>query len=117
MSGRLACIATKISEHQKTDSPVEQVLSECCGSSRAFEWRVIDQCNDSLKLMTLEDIYIAQREPALNTRDEYRSRELTLKYYSTCTHVSFFEIYMSIEPNSSPLQNFKSAIQSGGIRW
>ena len=28
-------------------------------------------------------------------------------------HVAFFENYMSVEPNSSRLQNFKSAIQ----RW
>ena len=55
-----------------------------------FEWRVIDQCNDSEKLMTLEENYIRQRKPALNTRDEYWSRELTLKYKSTCAYVAFF---------------------------
>ena len=44
----IACrhIATRISEHQKTDFPVEQQVSECCGSSGDFMWRVIGQCNE-----------------------------------------------------------------------
>ena len=73
-------IATRIPEHQKTDTPIEESGIEFCGSSRAFEWSVIDQCNDSQKLMTLEAIYIAEQTPAFNTRGEYRSSELTLKY-------------------------------------
>ena len=33
-----------------------------------------------LKNMTIEAIYIKKLKPQLNTRDEYRGRELTLKY-------------------------------------
>ena len=45
----IACrhIATRTSEHQKTDFPVGQQVSECCGSSRDFKWRNIDKCNAS----------------------------------------------------------------------
>ena len=71
---------TRIIEHQKTDSPVGQHVSECCGTAKAFNWRIIDQSSEPQKLMTLEAIHIRQRKPAPNTRDEYRSRELTLKY-------------------------------------
>ena len=73
-------ITTRIIEHQKPDSPVGQHVSKCCGTAKAFNWRIIDQGSEPQKLMTLEAIHIRQPKPALKTRDEYRSRELTLKY-------------------------------------
>ena len=33
-------------------------------------------------LLTLEALYIRERKPTLNTKDEYRSRELVIKLYS-----------------------------------
>ena len=32
-------------------------------------------------LLTLEALFIAELRPKINTKDEYRSRELTLKYF------------------------------------
>ena len=39
-------ITTRIIEHQKADSPVGQHVSECCGTAKAFDWRIIDQSSE-----------------------------------------------------------------------
>ena len=44
-------------------------LRKCYGTSQAFDWRVIDQCNVPQKLKTSEALPVAQRKPLLNTRD------------------------------------------------
>ena len=73
-------LATRISQHQKTDSPVGKHVVEGCGSLAAFIFNIIDQCQDSEKLMTIEALRISRRKPQMNTRDEYKSREQTLEY-------------------------------------
>ena len=45
----------------------------------AFQWKILDQCSNLSKLVTLEALYIRTPKPAIKTRDEYRTRELTLK--------------------------------------
>ena len=73
-------VTTRITEHQKKDSQVGQHLVECRGATNDIEWRILDACRSVEKLMIIEAIYISKLKPALNTRDEYRGRELTLKY-------------------------------------
>ena len=53
---------------------------ECCGNTHNVKWEILDACRGVEKLMTIEEIYIKKLKPQLNTRDEYRGRELTLKY-------------------------------------
>ena len=59
-----------------------QHLVECCGATNEIEWKFLDACRTIEKLMTIEAIYISKLKPALNTRDEYRVRELTPKYFN-----------------------------------
>ena len=73
-------VNTRISAHQKKDSPVGQQLVECCGTTHNVKWETLDACRGVEKLMTMEAIYIKKLKPQLNTRDKYRGRELTLKY-------------------------------------
>ena len=73
-------VITRISEHQQKDSPVGQHLVECCGTTQSVKWEILDACCGVEKLMMIEAIYIKKLKPQLNTRDEYRGRELTLKY-------------------------------------
>ena len=73
-------VTTRITEHQKKDSQVGQHLVECRGATNDIEWKTLDACQTVEKLMIIEAIYISKLKPALNTRDEYRGRELTLKY-------------------------------------
>ena len=42
---------------------------------------ILDKANNLLKLLTLEALYQQEIKPCLNTKDEYRSRTLTLKFY------------------------------------
>ena len=52
-------LTTRINEHQKIDSPVEQHVAKCCGQSKAFEWQLIDKSNDVEKLLTFEAHHIS----------------------------------------------------------
>ena len=83
----------RITEHQKSDSPVGQHVAECCGQSKAFEWRLNDKSNDVEKLLTLEALQKSKRKPHVNSRGEYRSRKLTKKYYSDTRHVRLIRIF------------------------
>ena len=65
-------VTIRISEHQKD-------LVECCDSTNGIEWKILDASRTVEKLMTIEAILISKLKPALNTRDENRGRELTLK--------------------------------------
>ena len=73
-------LATRTSEHQKTGSLVGQHVMERCGAPTAFNYKIIDQCQDSGEIMAMKALHITRRRPQLNMRDEYKSRELTLKY-------------------------------------
>ena len=70
-------ITTRVAELAKADSPMGIHASECNGDKTAFQWKILDQCGNKSKLMTLEALYIRTLKPAINTRDEYRTRELT----------------------------------------
>ena len=73
---------TRITEHQKKDSKVGQHLIECRGATNdmGIDWKILDAWRMAEKLMIIEAIYISKLKPALNTRDEYRGRELTLNH-------------------------------------
>ena len=70
-----------VAEHAKADSPIGKHAIECNGDKTAFQWKILDQCGNQSKLMTLEVLYIGTLKPAINSVDEYRTRELTLRTY------------------------------------
>ena len=74
-------LTTRIEEHKKADSPVGLHLQQCQleGNSADLSWEIINRSNNQTKLLTLEAIHIRKEKPGLKTRDEFRSRELTLK--------------------------------------
>ena len=74
-------VTTRIRDHQKKVSQVGQHLIECLGAKNDIEWKILDACRTVEKLLIIEAIYISKLKPALNTRDQYWGRELTLKYY------------------------------------
>ena len=77
MSGKIGTYNHADGRASKKDSLVGKPLSECCGT---IDSHFIDQCNVQQKLMTLKALHIAQKNPLLKARNEYHSRELTLKY-------------------------------------
>ena len=74
-------LTTRIEEHRKEDTPVGQHIRQCGSESgkSEFKWKIIDQASSSIKLLTLEALHIRKERSAINTRDEFRSRELTLR--------------------------------------
>ena len=42
---------------------------------------ILGQSSSLAKLLTLEALFIEENKPALNSKDEFRSRTLTLKLY------------------------------------
>ena len=74
-------LTTRIDEHRKKDTPVGLHIRQCGSESgkSEFNWKIIDQASSSIKLLTLEALHIWKERPAINTRDEFRSRELTLR--------------------------------------
>ena len=72
-------LTTRIEEHRKEDTPVGQQKRQCGSESgkSEFKWKIIEQTSSSIKLLTLEAL--RKERPAINTRDEFRSRELTLR--------------------------------------
>ena len=75
-------LATRVDEHRKGDSAVGQHLLECnkeVGGTAELKSEIIDQTANTHKLLTLEALHIWRERPKTNTRDEFRSRKLTLK--------------------------------------
>ena len=54
----------------------------CIGAkSQTSDVRILASSNRGIEhLLTLEALYIREIKPELNTKDEYRSRELTIKF-------------------------------------
>ena len=69
-------LTTRIEEHQKKDTQVGQCGSESCKSE--FTWKIVHQASSNIRLTTLEALHMWKKRPAINTRDEFRSRKLTL---------------------------------------
>ena len=75
-------LATRADEHRKKDSTVGQHLLECkndVGVTAELKSDIIDKTANTQKLLKLEALHIWRERPRINTRDEFRSRELTLK--------------------------------------
>ena len=70
---------TRVAEHAQADSPMEIHAMKRNGEKTAFPRKILDQCGNQSKLLTLEALFIRTVQPAINTREEYRTQELTLK--------------------------------------
>ena len=53
---------TRVAEHAKADSPMGVHAIECNGDKTAFQWKILDECSNQSKLMTLEAFYIRTPE-------------------------------------------------------
>ena len=70
---------TRIQEHARPASHVGSHLSNCSQTMQDAENNVIDRTNSNIKLLTLEALHISRRAPSVNQKEEYRTRELTLR--------------------------------------
>ena len=75
-------IATRVHDHRKEDFPEGKHLLEFnkeVGSTAELKSETKDQTANTQMLVTPEALHIRRERPRINTRDEFRSRELALK--------------------------------------
>ena len=70
----------RFKEHTGNTGPVKSHLESCNVTPDENMISVIGKSQNLPKLLTLEALYIREINPSLNTKDEYRSRTLTLKF-------------------------------------
>ena len=76
-------LQTRFKEHCSKD-PMKAHVAECKTTLTEKDIRILHQTarGDNF-LLTLEALYIREIKPTINTKDEYRSRELTIKVKSS----------------------------------
>ena len=73
-------LITRYKEHIQPAKPVGKHFRNCDVTPSFEDIKIIDSNNRSVyKPMTLEALYIKTMKPKINTRDEYKSRTLTIK--------------------------------------
>ena len=74
-------LTTRSEEHKKADSPVGLHLQQCSLDGKSADQlnKTIDRLSNQTKLSKLKTIHARKEKPGFNTRDKFRSRELTLK--------------------------------------
>ena len=72
-------LSTRIREHSRKSSNVGEHLSHCGVALTEDNVKIIDSSSSYSKLLTLEALHISKEKPKINTKEEYRSRELTLR--------------------------------------
>ena len=77
-------LTSRIEEHKKEDSPVGIHIRQRGekATTAQLNCEIKDHSNHAMKLLTLEALCIRKLRPGINTRGEFRSRELTLTFSS-----------------------------------
>ena len=78
-------IQQRCREHLRNGGTMKAHFGTCTTNSSEISeekiTKILDRSNSLSKLYALEALYISEIKPSLNTKDEYRSRALTLKIY------------------------------------
>ena len=70
----------RFKEHIQRPGPMKKHLASCESTLTEDDVDILQQTSRGESfLLTLEALHIRERRPTINTKDEYRSRELTIK--------------------------------------
>ena len=73
-------LQTRFTEHVKDSGPMKKHLAQCNTNATSDNVIMLHQtARGVIHLQTLEALYIREFNPSINTKDEYRRRELTIK--------------------------------------
>ena len=73
-------LLTRIREHRTTTGPVKKHLTECSAQLTDDDIEILKSTSrGEAHLLTLEALWINELKPGINTKEEYRSRTLTIK--------------------------------------
>ena len=71
---------TRLKEHLQRAGPMKSHLAQCNATITSEHVDILHATSRGEGfLLTLEALHIRERKPSINTKDEYRSRELTIK--------------------------------------
>ena len=75
-------LKTRLMEHLNPTAPVGKHLKECGTSVSIEEVEILASTSrEDWYRLTLEALFIEELKPTMNTKDEYRSRALTIKFF------------------------------------
>jgi hypothetical protein len=75
-------LLTRVKEHKKPSTAMGKHMRKCQTEYSLETTSILASSSRGMThLMTLEALYIAELKPTLNTKEEYRSRELTIKFF------------------------------------
>ena len=82
VGGTIQHLATRVQQHRRKGTPVKRHFDDCGIRIENKHAKILDSTirKDDNVLWALEALYIRELHPTINTRDEFRSRELTLKF-------------------------------------
>lgn len=73
-------LTTRFNEHINKTGPMKTHTAECRTRLTSEDIKILQQtAKGEHFLLTLEALHIRERKPTINTKDEYRARELTIK--------------------------------------
>ena len=73
-------LQTRFTEHVRDSGPMKRHLSQCNIKATSDNVIMLHQtARGVIHLQTLEALYIREFNPSINTKDEYKRRELTIK--------------------------------------
>ena len=78
-------------DHTGNRGSVKSHLDDCGITPNSNIIQIIGKANTPYRLLTLEALFIKEFKPSLNTKDEFKSRTLTLKFWSAGISCSFLE--------------------------
>ena len=71
---------TRLKEHLQRAGPVKDHLNQCNATLTDENVEILQSTSRGEGfLLTLEALHIRELKPSINTKDEYRSRELVIK--------------------------------------
>ena len=73
-------IMARFREHTKNEGPVKEHITACGASLSEDDIEVEMLCTDPNKLLTYEALFIKEIEPKINRKQEFKSRDLTIKW-------------------------------------
>ena len=93
-------IQQRCREHLRNGGTMKAHFGTCTTNSSEISeekiTKILDRSNSLSKLYALEALYISEIKPSLNTKDEYRSRALTLKIYQPLFSMSISYMYLQV---------------------
>ena len=74
-------IQTRLKEHLQRAGPMKNHLAKCNATLTSDQVAILHSTSRGENfLLTLEALHIRERKPSINTKYEYRSKELVIKF-------------------------------------